>query len=234
MSMAGLMNVLDQFYKDHHPGGPAEGWPKWSSDQAIATERVLIIGNTPWFRGPALLEYLETVDVEGDAAAKPFRYPVQWVNRPNLDFRGYAGTVMSGSINVGDPIAVANSGKLTHVKEILTYEGPQPSATAGDAITITLTDEVDIARGDLLVNPTARPEVSDQFAAHLIWMSEDKMMPGRSYLARIGTKSVPVTITSIKHKIDVNTREHLATNTLGLNDIAFCNLSTSVPVAFDP
>ena len=191
-------------------------------------------GNTPWFRGPSLIEYLETIDVESDAATKPFRFPVQWVNRPNLDFRGYTGTAISGSINVGDPIVVAASGKLSHVKEILTYEGPQPSATAGDAVTITLTDEVDIARGDLLVNPTSRPEVSDQFAAHLIWMSEEQMVPGRSYLARIGTKSVPVTITSIKHKIDVNTREHLATHTLGLNDIAFCNLSTSVPVAFDP
>jgi bifunctional enzyme CysN/CysC len=191
-------------------------------------------GNTPWFRGPTLIQYLETIDVESDVAEKPFRFPVQWVNRPNLDFRGYAGTVISGSVNVGDPIVVAGSGKLTHVKEVLTYEGSQPKATAGDAVTITLTDEIDIARGDLLVDPVERPEVSDQFAAHLIWMSEDKMVPGRSYLARIGTKTTPVTVTAIKHKIDVNTREHLASNTLGLNDIAFCNLSTSVPVAFDP
>jgi bifunctional enzyme CysN/CysC len=189
---------------------------------------------TPWFRGPALIQYLETVDVEADAVEKPFRFPVQWVNRPNLDFRGYAGTAMSGSINVGDPIVVASSGKLTQVKEILTYEGALTSAETGDAVTITLTDEVDVARGDVLVDPTKRPEVSDQFAAHLIWMSEDKMVPGRSYLARIGTKTTPITVTAIKYKIDVNTREHLAANTLGLNDIAFCNLSTSVPVAFDP
>ena len=191
-------------------------------------------GNTPWFRGPALIEYLETIDVESDAADKPFRFPVQWVNRPNLDFRGYAGTAISGSIKVGDPIVVANSGKESRVKEVLTYDGPQQSAQAGDAVTITLTDELDIARGDLLVAPTSRPEVSDQFAAHLIWMSEDQLVPGRSYLARIGTKTVPLTVTTIKHKIDVNTREHLATHTLGLNDIGFCNLSTSVPVAFDP
>jgi bifunctional enzyme CysN/CysC len=191
-------------------------------------------GNTPWFRGPALIQYLETIDVESDAADKPFRFPVQWVNRPNLDFRGYAGTAISGSIKVGEPIIVANSGKSSTVKEILTYDGPLPEAQAGDAVTITLTDEVDVARGDLLVAPTERPEVSDQFAAHVIWMSESQLVPGRSYLARIGTKTAPVTITAIKHKIDVNTRKHLAANTLGLNDIAVCNLSTSVPVAFDP
>src|SRR5262249_24595057 len=117
---------------------------------------------------------------------------------------------------------------------ILTYDGPQLQAQAGDAVTITLTDEVDVARGDLLVAPTERPEVSDQFAAHVIWMSETQLVPGRSYLARIGTKTAPLTVTAIKHKIDVNTRKHLAANTLGLNDIAVCNLSTSVPVAFDP
>ncbi len=190
-------------------------------------------GNTAWYRGPSLVEYLETIDVESDAAEKPFRFPVQWVNRPNLDFRGYAGTAISGSINVGDPVVVAGSGQLSHVKEILTYEGPQPTAQAGDAVTITLTDEVDIARGDLLVHPTSRPEVSDQFAAHLIWMSEEPLVPGRSYLARIGTKTTPLTVTSIKYKLDVNTREHLAAHTLGLNDIGFCNIGTGVPVAFD-
>jgi bifunctional enzyme CysN/CysC len=190
-------------------------------------------GNTPWYRGPSLIEYLESIDVESDAAGKPFRFPVQWVNRPNLDFRGYAGTVISGSVKVSDQIVVASSGKTSRVKELLTYDGPRQSAEAGDAVTITLTDEVDIARGDLLVHPTSRPEVTDQFAAHLIWMSEDQLIPGRSYLARIGTKTVPLTVTTIKHKIDVNTREHIATHTLGLNDIAFCNLSTSVPVAFD-
>lgn len=191
-------------------------------------------GNTPWYQGPSLLEYLETVDVESETVEKPFRFPVQWVNRPNLDFRGYAGTVISGSIKVGEPIVVAGSGQSSRVKELLTYEGPQASARAGDAVTITVTDNVDIARGDLLVSPSSRPEVSDQFAAHLIWMSEETLMPGRSYLARIGTKTTPITVTGIKHKIDVNTREHLAAQTLGLNDIAFCNFSTATPVAFDP
>jgi bifunctional enzyme CysN/CysC len=189
---------------------------------------------TPWYRGPTLLDYLETIDVESDASKQPFRFPVQWVNRADPDFRGYAGTVASGTINAGDPIAVASSCQTSNVKELLTYEGPQASAQAGDAITITLADEIDVARGDLLVAPTSCPELSDQFAAHIIWMSDQALMPGRSYLARIGTKITPISVTAIKYKIDVNSREHLATRTLGLNDIAFCNLVTGAPVAFDP
>jgi bifunctional enzyme CysN/CysC len=191
-------------------------------------------GNMPWYHGPLLLDYLERADVEGESADKPFRFPVQWVNRPNLDFRGYAGTVVSGTIAAGDPVVVASSGQSSRVKELLTYEGVQASARSGDAITMTLTDEVDIARGDVLVGPVSRPEVSDQFAAHVIWMSEQPLLPGRSYLARIGTRMTSISITGIKHKIDVNTREHLATHTLGLNDIGVCNLATGVPVAFDP
>ena len=189
---------------------------------------------TPWYDGPALLDYLETIDVESENADKPFRFPVQWVNRPNLDFRGYAGTVMSGTIEAGDAIVVSGSGQSSTVKEILTYEGPQTSAQAGDAITITLADNIDIARGDLLVRPISRPEVSDQFAAHIIWMGDKALMPGRSYLARIGTRTTPISVTGIKYKIDVNTREHLAAHTLGLNDIALCNLATAAPVSFDP
>ncbi len=190
--------------------------------------------NTPWYLGPSLLHYLETIDVESENAQQPFRFPVQWVNRPNLDFRGYAGTVMSGAIKVGDPIVVAGSGQASRVKELLAYEGLLPSAQSGDAITMTLTDEVDVARGDLLVNAASRPEVSDQFAAHLLWMSDEPLMPGRSYLARIGPKTTPLTITAIKYKVDVNTGQHLAAHTLALNDIAFCNLATDAPVAFDP
>ena len=188
----------------------------------------------PWYRGPALLDYLETVDVQSDDLAKPFRFQVQWVNRPNLDFRGYAGTVASGRIGKGDAVVVAASGRTSRIQDIVTYDGSLNAAQAGDAVTLTLDDEIDIARGDVLVEPTARPEVSDQFAAHIIWMNEEALMPGRSYFLRIGTKTVPATITTIKHKIDVNTREHLAATTLGLNDNAFCNVSTSVPVAFDP
>lgn len=194
---------------------------------------VALSSRTAWYRGPALLDYIETVDVELELPGKPFRFSVQWVNRANLDFRGYAGSVNSGSIGVGDPIVVAGSGKGSVVKQIVTYDGPLSTARTGDAVTIVLENEIDIARGDLLVSPDARPEVSNQFAAHLIWMSENHLVPGRSYLMRIGTQMVPVSVTSIKHKIDVNTREHIAAQTLGLNDIGFCNLSTGLPVAFD-
>jgi bifunctional enzyme CysN/CysC len=189
---------------------------------------------TPWYHGPSLLQHLETIDVESATAAKPFRFPVQWVNRPNSDFRGYAGTIATGRIDIGDPVVVAASGRMSRVEQIVTYDGSLPMAETGDAVTLTLADDIDIARGDVLVAPTARPEVTDQFAAHLIWMSDEALMPGRSYLARIATKTTPITITTIKYKLDVNTREHLAAHTLGLNDIAFCNLLTATPVAFDP
>ena len=188
----------------------------------------------PWYHGPTLLARLETIDVGDEMADRPLRFPVQWVNRPTPNFRGYAGTLVSGSVNVGDPIIVANSGLSSRVAEIITYDGAKTSASATEAITITLADNLDVARGDILVGPTCRPEVSDQFAAHLIWMSEGRLFPGRSYLGRFGTKTTPLTITRIKYKIDVNNSDHLAADTLGLNDIAFCNFSTDTPVAFDP
>jgi bifunctional enzyme CysN/CysC len=190
--------------------------------------------HTPWYRGPTLLQYLETIDIDRDILEKPFRFPVQWVNRPNQDFRGYAGTVASGQIKVGEPVVEAASGRTSTIATIVTYDGEVPSAETGDAVTLTLTDEIDIGRGDVLVSAKARPEVSDQFAAHVIWMSDEPLVPGRSYLSRIGTKSTPLTITAIKYKLDVNTRKHLAATTLELNDIAVCNLSTGFPIAFDP
>jgi bifunctional enzyme CysN/CysC len=188
---------------------------------------------TPWYSGPTLIEHLETVDVESDTAEKPFRFPVQWVNRPDLDFRGFSGTVASGRVRPGDPVTVAASGRQTKVARIVTYDGDLEEAKAGDAVTLTLADEVDIARGDLLSAPTARPEVADQFAAHLIWMGDEPLLPGRPYLMRIGTRYVPVNVTALKHKLDVDTREHLAARSLTLNEIGVCNLSTTTPVAFD-
>ena len=190
--------------------------------------------NTQWYRGPLLLEYLEEVDIQSDTFEAPFRFQVQLVNRPNQDFRGYAGTVASGQIRRGDAVVVAGSGLSSRVQEIVTYGGSIEAAEGGDAVTLTLADELDITRGDVLVSPTARPEVSEQFAAHIIWMDQQPLFHGRSYLIRIGTKTVPASITNIKYKIDVNTREHLAAKTLGLNDIGFCNVSTGMPIAFDP
>jgi bifunctional enzyme CysN/CysC len=188
----------------------------------------------PWYAGPILVEYLETIDVVGDQAEKPFRFPVQWVNRPNLDFRGFSGTVASGSIKVGDRIVVAASGRESRVARIVTYDGDLKQAQAGEAVTIAIADEIDIIRGDLLVGAKDRPEVADQFAAHILWMTDEELLPGRSYLMRIGAQYVPVKITALKHKIDVDSLEHLAGRTLAMNEIGVCNLSTSSAIAFDP
>jgi bifunctional enzyme CysN/CysC len=190
--------------------------------------------NTPWYRGPALLDYLEDVEADQAVEVKPFRFPVQWVNRPSHDFRGYSGTVASGQIRCGNPVVVVPSGQVTRIDSIITGDGALAHASSGDAVTITLTEEVDIARGDVLVAPAERPEVADQFAAHVIWMDHEALIPGRSYLVRVGNKVAPASITAIKYKIDVNTQEHLAAPTLGLNDIGFCNISTASPIVFDP
>ncbi|WP_420411329.1 sulfate adenylyltransferase subunit CysN [Roseibium sp.] len=187
-----------------------------------------------WYAGPTLLEHLETIEVGEHELDAPFRFPVQWVNRPNLDFRGYSGTIASGKVAVGDEIVVAGPAKTSRIKQIIAPEGDVSSARAGEAVTLTLEDEIDISRGDLLATPSARPDVADQMAAHLIWMSEDALLPGRSYLLKIGAKTVNAQVTEIKHKINVNTFEHIAGKTLDLNEIAFCNLSLSSEVAFDP
>ena len=158
---------------------------------------------------------------------------MQWVNRPDAEFRGFSGTVVSGSVAPGDLVLVAGSGRSTRVREIVTFDGVLDHAEAGDAVTLRLADEIDVARGDLLADPRDPPEFVDQFAAHVIWMSEHRMVPGRSYLLKIGTRTVPATITALKHRVDVDSLAHLAEKSLGLNDIGFCNLSTAAPVAFD-
>ena len=188
---------------------------------------------TPWHQGPYLLDYLERIEVEDDRRGAPFRLPVQWVNRPHLDFRGFAGSIVSGSIRKGDEIVVASSGRSSKVTRILSGDDDVASAAAGEAVTLTLADEVDIARGDVLARPDTRPEVADQFTAHVIWMSADSLLPGRSYLMKIGARTTPATITDLKHRIDVNTQEKLAAKTLGLNEVGLCNLATSMPIAWD-
>ncbi|HEX3809398.1 MAG TPA: sulfate adenylyltransferase subunit CysN [Rhizomicrobium sp.] len=188
---------------------------------------------TPWYTGPSLLDHLETVDVETDLADQPFRLPVQWVNRPNLDFRGFSGTIVAGRVKPGDSVVVAKSGRPSVVKRIVTMDGDLEEGVAGEAVTLTLADEIDISRGDLLASPAARPEVSDQFSAHLLWMAEEEMLPGRQYLLKIGARTVPASITELKHKVDVNTLDHTAAKTLHLNEVGYGNLSTAQPVAFD-
>ncbi|MBV9221802.1 MAG: 50S ribosome-binding GTPase, partial [Methylobacteriaceae bacterium] len=160
---------------------------------------------TPWYGGNHLLGHLESADVEDSRAELPFRMAVQWVNRPHLDFRGFAGTIASGAIRPGDEIVVASSGRVTRVARIVTADGDRTSASAGDAVTLTLADEIDIARGDVLAGARARPEVADQFAGHLIWMDQERLLPGRSYLMKIGARTLPVAVTELKHRIDVNT-----------------------------
>ncbi len=188
---------------------------------------------TAWYKGPSLLDHLQSIDVETELAAKPFRLPVQWVNRPNLDFRGFAGTIVSGRIAVGEELSVAKSGRVSKVTRIVTGDGDLKEAVAGQAVTLVLADEIDISRGDILVAPEARPEVADQFAAHILWMAEEDMLPHRQYLIKIGTQTIPGQVTQLKHKVDVNTLEHMASRTLHLNEIGYCNVSTSSPAAFD-
>ena len=190
--------------------------------------------NTPWYRGPTLLRHLEVVDVETELAEKPFRFSVQWVNRPNLDFRGFSGTVASGSVCRGDQIVVAQSGRQARVARIVTMDGDQDEALPGEAVTLTLDEEIDVSRGDLLCDSAARPEVTDQFAAHLLWMAEDELLPGRQYLMKIGARMVPASVTELKHKVDVNTLDHMAAKTLALNEVGYGNVSAAQSVAFDP
>ena len=188
----------------------------------------------PWYDGPTLMEHLNAVDTSDGLGERPFRFPVQWVNRPDGDFRGVSGTVVSGAVSPGDAVLVTGSGRSARVEEIVTFDGSLDHAKAGDAVTLTFETDLDIARGDLLADAGDSPEFVDQFAAHVIWMSDNPLVPGRSYLLKIGTRTVPATVTALKHRVDVNTLAHLADRTLALNEVGFCNLSTALPVAFDP
>lgn len=188
-----------------------------------------------WYHGPTLMGYLETVEVDQKRRLKgPFRLPVQWVNRPNLDFRGFAGTIASGVIEPGAAIRVQPSGRTSTIKRIVTADGDLPRAIAGQSVTLVLEDEVDISRGDVISTKDTPAEVADQFEATLVWMQDEPMMPGRAYLMKIGTRTVTATVTDIKHKVNVNTLEHLAAKQLALNEIAVVKLGIDRPVAFDP
>jgi bifunctional enzyme CysN/CysC len=189
---------------------------------------------TPWYRGPALLAHLEEIDVSEDRAAAAFRFPVQWVNRPNLDFRGFSGTIAAGQIAVGDTVVVAGSGRSSRVTRIVTFDGDLPSAEAGQAVTLVLADEIDVIRGDVLAHERDRPEVADQFAAHVVWMSDETLLPGRSYLLKCGTATVPARVTTLKHRIDITDLSTTNARTLALNEIGAVNIATDQPIAFDP
>ena len=191
-------------------------------------------GRSPWYAGPPLMTLLETLPVDDDLSADPFRMPVQWVNRPNLDFRGFSGLIAAGAVRPGDRVRVAPSGKSSTVRRIVTADGDLDRAVAGQSITLTLADEIDVSRGDVLAAAEAPPEAADQFEATLVWMDDEAMLPGRPYLLKIGAKLVGATITEPKHKVDVNTLEQRPAKRLELNEIGVCNLSLDAAVAFDP
>ena len=190
--------------------------------------------HTPWYHGPTLMGYLETVEIEDQLQHQAFRLPVQWVNRPNLDFRGFSGTIVAGTVTPGERIRVLPSGRESRVARIVTLEGDLERAVAGQSVTLTLEDEIDVSRGDVIAATGSPPGVADQFETTVIWMADEPMLPGRPYWMKIGTKQVTATITEPKYKVNVNTLEHLAAKKLGLNEIGICNVSLDHPIAFDP
>ncbi|MEL6790569.1 MAG: sulfate adenylyltransferase subunit CysN [Pseudomonadota bacterium] len=189
---------------------------------------------TPWYHGPALLPFLETVNVDRSGDDAPFRLPVQWVNRPNLDFRGFSGTVASGSVTPGDEIIVLPSAKRSTVERIVTHDGDLKTASTDQAVTLTLTDEIDISRGDIICAGDQPAAQTDQFAATLLWMSDEAMIPGRQYLLKTANQIVPATVTELRHKINVNTLDQLSGKTLELNEVGSTKLNLAQPIAFDP
>ncbi len=192
------------------------------------------LGNMEWYDGPTLITYLETVSVDDTRRAAPFRMPVQWVNRPDQSFRGFSGQVISGQIKPGDPVKTLPSSRESTVARIVTMDGDLDEAIAGQSVTLTLTDEIDSSRGDVICSADDPAEVSDQFQARILWMADSAMLPGRRYLMKIGTKTVTATVNAPKHQINVNTLKKRPARTLELNEIGVCTLSLDQPIAFDP
>ncbi|GAD64542.1 sulfate adenylyltransferase subunit CysN [Aquipseudomonas alcaligenes] len=190
--------------------------------------------NTPWYQGPSLMQFLETVELEQAREDAPLRMPVQWVNRPNLDFRGFSGRILGGSVRPGDAIRVLPSGKTSRVERIVTLNGDLPQAITGQSVTLTLSDEIDISRGDVIAAADAPPAVADQFEATVVWMSEEAMLPGRPYLIKLGASSIGGALGQPKYQVDVNSLDQLPAKTLGLNEIGVCTLSLDRSAPFAP
>lgn len=186
-----------------------------------------------WYRGPTLLEHLETVPAGDDAVERPFRFPVQYVNRPNLDFRGFAGTIAAGAVAKGDEVVVAKSGRPSRVKRIVAHGGDLERAVEGQAVTLVLEDEIEVSRGNMLVAPANRPHVADQFAANVVWFDETPLLPGRSYLLRTETDQANATVSALQYRIDVNSFAHEAAKSLEMNEVGVCDISVQSPLAFD-
>jgi bifunctional enzyme CysN/CysC len=190
--------------------------------------------NLGWYDGPTLIDHLETIEVEEELVDLPFRLPVQYVNRPNLDFRGFTGTIASGTVAVGEQVVVAKSGLDARVSRILTPDGEVGSAREGEAVTLVLDSQIEVSRGNMLVAPLARPHVSDQIAAKLVWFDDQTLVPGRSYVLRTEVDQTNATITKLVHSVDIGTFEERPARSLGMNEIGLCHLTTQWPVAFDP
>ena len=189
--------------------------------------------NTPWYTGPTLMHFLETFQVEGDNRDLPFRMPVQWVNRPHLDFRGFCGVIAAGTIRPGDEVRVAASGRTSKVARIVTMGGDLPEAVSGQSITLTLADEIDVSRGDMLTAPEAPPIHARHPEAHLVWMHDEPLQPGLIYLVKTATAVTPGRVTAVQYAVDVNTLEQKQVPTLGLNEIGVVRLELDRPIAFD-
>jgi sulfate adenylyltransferase subunit 1 len=189
--------------------------------------------NTPWYTGQSLLGFLETFQVEGDNRGLPFRMPVQWVNRPHLDFRGFCGVIAAGTVRPGDEVRVAASGRASRVARIVTMGGDLPEAVSGQAVTLTLTDEIDVSRGDMLTAPDAPPHHARHLEAHLVWMHDEPLQPGQMYLVKTATAVTPGRVTAVQYAVDVNTLEQKQVPTLGLNEIGVARLELDRPIAFD-
>ena len=201
---------------------------------ALEGDNVITLSDrSRWYKGPSLLHFLEHVDVEKNTLELPFRFPVQWVNRPNLDFRGFSGTIASGVINLGDSIIVSSSGKRSNVKEIVTHAGNLKTAREGMAITLTLKDQIDISRGDIISSGNSPIAQADQFQAHILWMNEKELFPGRQYLLKTANNTVLASVSNLKYKIDINDFSEVAAKTLALNEIGVATLVLSAPIAFD-
>ena len=201
---------------------------------ALEGDNVITLSDrSRWYKGPSLLHFLEHVDVEKNTLELPFRFPVQWVNRPNLDFRGFSGTIASGVINLGDSIIVSSSGKRSNVKEIVTHAGNLKTAREGMAITLTLKDQIDISRGDIISSGNSPMAQADQFQAHILWMNEKELFPGRQYLLKTANNTVLASVSNLKYKIDINDFSEVAAKTLALNEIGVATLVLSAPIAFD-
>ncbi len=252
VSLIGIKNVVLAINKMDLVGYSQETFDKIVADyrafaKQIGFENILAIPisglkgdniteastNTPWYKGPTLMRHLETVEIEEQVRSAPFRMWVQWVNRPDLDFRGFSGQITSGVVRPGDRIRALPSARESRVARIVTKDGDLKEAIAGQSVTITLKDEIDISRGDLLASAEALAGVADQFNAMLVWMSDAPLLPGRPYWLKIGARVISASVTEIKHKIHVNTLEQLAAKALELNEIASVNLSVDQPIPFD-